>query len=285
VSKFNIIKIPASQLIRNNKRLEGAIDKYWFYIPDLGRSLVKEDTRGAWVEKITETLAKRIGLPVADCELVEREDGLKAIASPDFLLDGATEVAGEKLLKDALGKNHLYTPDAILSVLDKAGIVLPRDFIPNSQIATASDLMVGYLMFDSWIVNIDRHSKNWGIQLTLDGRKELLPTYDHGLSCGVRMPSDKLPLDLGAFSGSCYSSIQGNIGGTLSMSKLADRLLELKPEAAKFWIGRIGEVESQEIEEIFDRLPIGWIDDIRREFSIGLLAASRERSIALDCTR
>jgi hypothetical protein len=281
VSKFNVIQIPVPSFDKTTLYPEGAIDKYWLYIPDLGISLVKEDTRGAWVEKITETLARSIGLPVADCELVEREDGLKAIASPNFLQDGATEIAGEDLLEDVFGKNYLYTPDTILSVLDREGIVLPRDFIPNSQIGTASDLMVGYLMFDSWIVNIDRHSKNWGVQLTLDGRKDLLPTYDHGLSCGVRMPSDKLPLDLGAFSSTCYSSIQGNIGGTLSMSKLADRLLELKPEAAKFWIGRIGEVESKEIEEIFDRLPIGWIDDIRREFSIGLLAASRERSIAL----
>jgi hypothetical protein len=285
MSKFTVIQIPLYDPDESETHPEGAIDKYWQDLPNIGRSLVKVDLRGAWVEKITATLAERIGLPVAACELGERADGLKMIASPTFLYDGATEIPGEKLLEDALGKNHFYTPDAILSVVDDAGIALPSSFTTDSTIESANDLIVGYLIFDSWIGNIDRHSKNWGIQTTLDGRKELLPTYDHGLALGVRMPDDKLPLDLMGFSGDMYSSIQGEVGGALTMNILANRLLELRPEAANFWIDRIGAIDRAAIEETFARMPDGWIGDVRAAFTIDLLVTSRDRLVLLASVR
>jgi hypothetical protein len=285
VSKFPVINIPVINLSERTPKLEGAIDKYWLNLPNIGRSLVKADLRGAWVEKITVDLAERIGLPVAGCELVERADGLKMIASPNFLYDYAEETPGEKLLVNALGKNYLYTPDAILSVVDNAGISLPSGFATDSTISKASDLITGYLIFDSWIGNIDRHAKNWGIQQFLDGRKELLPTYDHGLSLGVRMPEDKLPLDLTDFSGTVRSSIQGEVGGALSMNGLASRLLELRPKSATFWIDRIGAIDRSGIETIFDRIPDGWTSDVRAVFTIDLLVASCDRLLILASER
>jgi hypothetical protein len=281
MSKFTVIQIPLYDPDEFETYPEGAIDKYWQDLPNIGRSLVKADLRGAWVEKVTAALAEQIGLPVANCELVERADGLKMIASPNFLFDRAEETPGEKLLKTALGKNYLYTPAAILSVVDDAGIALPSNFNANSIVESASDLLVGYLIFDSWIGNIDRHSKNWGIQTTLDGRKELLPTYDHGLALGVRMPDDKLLVNLMGFSGDMYSSIQGEVGGALSMNILASRLLELRPEAANFWIDRIGAIARSTIEETFARIPDGWMSDSRTVFSTDLLELSRNRLVMI----
>lgn len=285
MSKFLVLNVAPPDRGDIFSELEGAIDKYWLDLPNLGRSLVKADLRGAWVEKVAQTLAKTIGLPVAHCELAERSDGLKLIVSPSFLQREAIERSGEKLLMAALGANYFYTPEAILSVLDSAGILLPSTFTAESPIATASDLMVGYLMFDSWIGNIDRHAKNWGIQQTLDGRKELLPTYDHGLSLGVQMPEDKLPLDLTDFSGDCRSSLLAEVGGVLSMNALAHRLLELKPEVARFWIDRIGKIERSTIEEIFSRLPESWTSADRTAFAMDLLEKSRERLLSIVNTR
>ncbi len=281
MSKFTVIQIPIPDPDEFQAYPEGAIDKYWQDIPESGRSLVKADLRGAWVEKITEILAERIGLPVAHCELVERADGMKMIASPNFLLDRAEETPGEQLLRTALGKNYLYTPDAILAVVDNTAIALPSSFTADLPITKANDLITGYLIFDTWIGNIDRHAKNWGIQTTLDGRSELLPTYDHGLSLGVRMPDDKLPLDLTDFSGNVCSSIQGEVGGALSMNGLASRLLELKPESAKFWIDRLESLDRSTIAEMFARMPDGWIADDRANFTIDLLVASRDRLVKL----
>jgi hypothetical protein len=83
VSKYRVIQIPEPDSSRNKIRLEGAIDKYWIELPNLGRSLVKADIRGAWVEKVAATLAEQAGLPVARYE--ERDDGSKMIVSPTYL--------------------------------------------------------------------------------------------------------------------------------------------------------------------------------------------------------
>lgn len=281
MSKFTVTSIPVLNAKERELKLEGAIDKYWVDIPDLGRCLVKADLRGAWVEKITVALAEEIGLPVAGCELVERADGLKMIASPNFIRDGAIEQSGEELLVNELGKNYLYAPEAILLAVDRANIQLPSDFTPTSPINTATDLLTGYLIYDSWIGNIDRHAKNWGIQQFLDGRKELLPTYDHGLSLGSRMPEDKLPLDLKDFSGSCRSSIQGRVGGPMNMNALTECLLELKAESAQYWIERIATVKRSSIEQIFERMPEGWLTSERAQFSVDLLVASQQRLLEL----
>lgn len=277
MSRFTVVQISLPDLDNAETFPEGAISKYWQDLPEIGLSLVKVDLRGAWVEKVTEDLAKQIGLPVARCELAERADGLKMIASPNFLAPGTIEVPGEDLLNDALGKNYLYTPDAILKVLDDTKVELPIGFTPSIAINTASDLMVGYLIFDSWIGNIDRHSKNWGIQTTLAGESELLPTYDHGIALGVRMPEDKLPIDINGYSGDMYSSVYGEIGGALSMNKLASRLLELKPAAAKFWIAEIGKIDRAAIESTFDRIPEKWAIKVSATFAVDFLEISGKR--------
>ena len=155
MSKFAVLDIPFPNPIERISRLEGAIDKYWIELPDLGQCLVKVDLRGAWVEKITATLAEQIGLPVARCELGQRVDGVKLIVSPNFLTEDETEFAGEKLLIDTFGDNYFYSPENILSVLDNNNILLPQSFVDNPVILKASDLMVGYLIFDSWIGNIE----------------------------------------------------------------------------------------------------------------------------------
>jgi hypothetical protein len=280
VSKYPVIQVSAPDSSRSKMRLEGAINKYWLDLPNLGRSLVKADIRGAWVEKVVATLAEQAGLPVARYELAERDDGLKMIVSPNYLLNGAREISGERLLVDILGENYLYTPDAILSVVDNLDVSLPSNYTPL-ETCKASDLLVGYLIFDSWIGNIDRHSRNWGIQETVDRRRELLPTYDHGLSLGVRMPEDKLPSDVAAFSGDCMSSIQSKVSGMLTMDGLARRLLELRPEAARSWIGQIMDIESVTIRETNESIPQGWISDVRAEFTIEYLEASSDRLMEL----
>ena len=282
MSKFPVLRLSVEENRDFEIHPEGAIDKYWLDLPDLGRSLVKVDLRGAWVEKITATLAKQLGLPVARCELIEIPGGLKMIASPTYLETGEIEFAGEILLINEFGSNYLYSPEHILSVLDSNKILLPQNFGNNSDISKASDLMVGYLIFDSWIGNIDRHSKNWGITQQLSGEKRLLPTYDHGLSLGVRMPEDKLPLDFSDYSGSVRSSIYSQASGTLNMSDLVGCLWELNPQATNYWIERVSTIDRTSIEQTFDQLPDGWGSDVQKTFAIDLLNASRERLIAIN---
>jgi hypothetical protein len=178
VSKFPVFQVPVLGSGDFSRYPEGAIDKYWLDLPDLGRCLIKFDAKGAWLEKIVATLAQEIGLPVAKMELAQRLDGLKAIASPSYLLDNGIEVSGERLLLAKFGENFRYTPEAILSTVHDPSIGLPSNYPAPTTSTTASDLLAGYLIFDSWVGNVDRHSRNWGIQQTAFGMRELLPAYD-----------------------------------------------------------------------------------------------------------
>jgi hypothetical protein len=50
---------------------------------------------------------------------------------------------------------------------------------------TARDVFGGYLLFDAWIANTDRHHRNWGLLVhTMSGAKHLAPTFDHSASLG-----------------------------------------------------------------------------------------------------
>lgn len=73
------------------------------------------------------------------------------------------------------------------------------------------------------------------------------------------------------------------------MNGLADRLLELKPEAVSGWIDRIGAVNRDIIEEVFDspkgrlrqRLPEDWVSNVRAKFAIDFLEASRNQLVEI----
>ncbi|MDO0888413.1 hypothetical protein NCW36_12860 [Acinetobacter pittii] len=58
-----------------------------------------------------------------------------------------------------------------------------------SNIESASEFFVGYLMFDVLISNQDRHNENWGMITSITGN-HLAPSYDHGASL-ARNESDE----------------------------------------------------------------------------------------------
>jgi hypothetical protein len=95
------------------------------------------------------------------------------------------------------------------------------------------------------------------------------------------MPEDKLPPDVTAFSRDCPSSIQSKVSGMLTMDGLARRLLELRPEAARSWMGQIIDMEITAIRETIESIPQGWISDVRSKFTIEFLEASSDRLMEL----
>jgi HipA-like C-terminal domain len=188
VTKFPVTKISAEIFGGAIAIRTGAAEKYRINLPESGAVFLKDDDEslnGAWVEKITYELARSMGIPAARCEFAEFPDGRKAIISFDYLRPNFLEQSGKMLLGQHFEQNkYLYTIETVLRTIDENEILLPKSF-EVSEIATAADLLAGYLIFDYWVDNIDRHYENWGIQIdVVTGNKELLPTYDHGLSLG-----------------------------------------------------------------------------------------------------
>jgi hypothetical protein len=285
VTEFPVLKISPAAFGGAKKIRGGAAEKYRVNLPDLGTVILKlddESLNGAWVEKITYELAKLIDLPAATYEFGELFDGRRAIISPNYLLPNHDERSGKSLLDTYVGQgNYSYTVDTVLTAIDVNQIEIPSDCNLPPQVKTAVELLTGYLIFDYWIDNIDRHYENWGIQIDLiTGRRELLPTYDHGLSLGFLLFDDEC-LDLAPANHvqNQSSAFSGNKGRSLSMNGMLVEVISNQPDAARAWIERITQLEPAAVIELFNRIPAGWISDEKQLFAINLLEFNRQTLI------
>jgi hypothetical protein len=294
VTKFSVITISEEALIGAEVVESGAAEKYRMDIPEIGAVILKNDDEslnGAWVEKITNELAALLGLPAAIYEFAELPGEIKAIISPNYLLPGHFEQSGKILLSQHFGQSeYSYTIKTVLATIDANDIALPSDYIPPESFITAADLLSGYLIFDYWVDNIDRHYENWGIQIdVVTGNKELLPTYDHGLSLGFLLFDEEcLGLSPANHVQNQSSAFAGSPGRSLSMNAMLVEVLSLRPKAAKVWIERIAGIGQDVVIDLFDsfactggdRIPDGWISAEKKQFAISLLDFNRQQLVA-----
>lgn len=123
---------------------------------------------------------------------------LHGVISPDFVPAGGMLLSGNDLLMKSRGLRsedlepkqlaRLLGLRGVLSHLQRLsddGLCMPRDFVPFEGIETPLDVFVGYLLFDAWIANPDRHGENWGIVTITPAEDEFLaPAFDHGAAMG-----------------------------------------------------------------------------------------------------
>jgi hypothetical protein len=257
MTEFSVVKI-SSAAFENAEEIEGgAAEKYRVNLPDI---------------------------PAATYEFAELFDERRAIVSPNYLLPNHDERSGKSLLDGYFGQgNYLYTLDTVFTTIDVNEIEVPSGYNLFPQVKTATDLLIGYLIFDYWIDNIDRHYENWGIQIdSVTGRKELLPTYDHGLSLGFLL-FDEECLDLAPANHvqNQSSAFSGNKGRSLSMNGMLVEVISIKPDLARVWIERIAQVNHNDIIELFERIPEGWISNEKKLFAIDLLEFNRQQLMLL----
>jgi hypothetical protein len=286
VTKFSVIAISVEALTGAEVVEGGAAEKYRLDVPEVGTVILKNDDEslnGAWVEKITSELAALVGIPVAIYEFAELPGEIKAIISPNYLLPGHFEQSGKMLLAQQFGqREYSYTIETVLRTIDDNEILLPKSF-EVAEIATAADLLAGYLIFDYWVDNIDRHYENWGIQIdVVTGNKELLPTYDHGLSLGFLLFDEEcLGLSPANHVQNQSSAFFGGRGRSVSMNEMLAEVVSLRPEAAKVWIERIAGVGQDVVVGLFDRIPDGWVSAEKQQFAISLLNFNRQQLVSV----
>jgi hypothetical protein len=286
VTKFSVIAISAEALIGAEVVEGGAAEKYRLDVPEVGTVILKNDDEslnGAWVEKITSELAALVGIPAAIYEFAELPGETKAIISPNYLLPGHFEQSGRTLLAQHFGqREYSYTIETVLRTIDDNEILLPKNF-EVAEIATTADLWAGYLIFDYWVDNIDRHYENWGIQIdVVTGNKELLPTYDHGLSLGFLLFDEEcLGLSPANHVQNQSSAFSGGRGRSMSMNEMLAEVVSLRPGAAKVWIERIAGVGQDVVVGLFDRIPDGWVGDAKQQFAISLLDFNRQQLVSV----
>lgn len=87
------------------------------------------------------------------------------------------------------GNPNLQYIEDVYKIMTETTQYVPLGF-NHAEIKTASEVFLGYLMFDVLISNPERHNENWGCVVTLKGKKHLALSYDHGAGL-VRNESDE----------------------------------------------------------------------------------------------
>lgn len=270
---------PKDWVAHPNRISEDGQAHWWLFKPIKQASYRRCDD---WAEKLAAELASELGLPAARVELARRHNQ-QGIVSRNVTPNGWSLESGDTVLYECSGyvscaveprpKNRKgHNLANITKVL--GGCCGP----PGTGCSdwTAAEVFAGFLVFDAWIANTDRHAINWGV-LTCegDGRRALAASFDHGaaLASGVR-DQDLANTPVERFAKRGYATRFEN-GKHLPLVELAREAVERTGGNARLWLNRMDAVSDQAVEAIVSRIPE--MSEARRRFTIDLLCINRRR--------
>jgi len=276
----------------------GTKEKFWFQ----GQSILfkegRPNTGDDWSEKAASELCKLLHLPHAQYDLAVWK-GRKGVISPTFIpLDARLELGNELLAKVVPGYSKTkrfgvtqHTVRRVMAILRNRRIKLPIGWTEFTAVETARDVFVGYLMFDAWIANQDRHHENWGLVATPEAT-HLAPSYDHASSLGSGetdtdredrlSPSDKRR-SMERYVERAVSAFYASSASKKPLSPLEafDEVGKLRPQAADAWLERLRHVSEHDVTSIFEQIPPEHISPVASRFAQRMLEVNRQRLLAL----
>ena len=252
-----------------------------------------------------------MGIPAARIELGVYADParglLRGTLSPQICRESESLEFGNALLAYHVSgyptkekRTAAHTVSLVLTTLEE---VAPHPRLA-SVLDNAAEQFVGYLLFDAWIGNMDRHHENWALVQPIEGgtgARYLSPSFDHGSSLGRELRDEVRRARLAESererqgvstnrSVSRYAAAPA-ARGRLFLSPDSDKALSplqayaeaarLHPAACKFWRDHLGDVQATAIRPIFDAFPEGWCSDAMSAFAQALLVVNRERVLSL----
>ena len=275
--KWQLMVYPIIQIPDNAPELpeqQGTKTKYWVRLKDDKQKMLfkigRKNTGENWAEKVTCELAELLGLPHAHYDLAIWKEH-KGIISKNFVPDDGRLIAGNELLSEI---HHRYQTDSrykandhtirrIIAYLGNSDIELPLNWqVPMPIIENALDVFLGYLLFDAWIANQDRHHENWGV-ISHENKIYLAPTYDHAASLGQNETDFKRAEMLSTkdewrhishYVTKARSAIYETKTANKTMLSIdAFRFLAKKrKKAAQFWLEQLRKITSEQCAAIFE---------------------------------
>ena len=235
-----------------------------------------------WAEKLSCELARLLGLPSARVELARRHDE-HGIISANVTPVGWTMESGDTMLseipgyiscapddrpKNRIGHNLINIEEVLEGCLGPPGTTC-EDW-------TASEVFAGFLVFDAWVANTDRHAINWGV-LTCeqDGRQALAASFDHGSALASGTQEDRLLTTTPAHYADRGLARRFENGARLPLVNLARESVERTGGRAERWLERLAAVEDDAIDDVLGR--IQEMSQVRRMFLRNLLLINRRR--------
>lgn len=266
--------IPVSDWEVISVETSGRREKYWLRKPKTREAwLLKPVTvkRGLvhgehWAEKAAAHLADLLGVPHALVELAYRYN-MQGSMALDLRPESFELQEGSVLLgrfadfvhqEGRAGSHSGHTLEHIVDVLSD---VEPPLGWEAAFRATAFDVFAGYLTFDAWIANSDRHDENWAVM-----RHASKPTlylsasYDHSSSLGWNVPDAKRIERLADPKLMAQWCQRGRATGfertegqpTVTLVDMAAKALGMASSAARsYWLDMLDRVTSSDTREVF----------------------------------
>lgn len=242
-----------------------------------------------WAEKICAELAAIVGLPAARVDLARRfsdpgsmsldlkpygwelQTGGVSIAAVDDRYRPRTEADKRP---NPLGHNL----ENIETVLEGVSGPHGTEFADRP----AFELFVGFLVFDAWVANTDRHEQNWAYLRDPEGKLELAPTFDHGSALASRL-TDDARASVRDMARWCRRGFAGRFEDMqkttlLEFARLAHARLQAGDSVN--WFERIAAVTDEQCHAVVTAVPS--MSALTRRFTMELLARNRERMASGD---
>ena len=295
MEQYKIYKIHS----RDEMEQLGTKEKFWFYDNDGAKKLFKvgrPNTGENWSEKIAFELAKLLNIPCAKYEFAQWQNKFGTISTSftdDYLIHANEILASHDEHYDKNITYHatdyqlkkvLYLVDKVLSTLE-----LPKDNINSNEIKRPIELFIGYLVFDFWIANLDRHHENWGI-IFGKGYIKFAPTYDHAAGLGSKVSKEEAQERLTTkdknytiqkFVTKAKSPFFDIKGNQLKTIEVVTTLIEHYQEATCYWIDKIASLKKEQFKAILDAVPKEFMDRVQKEFVLELLDENKKRLVEL----
>jgi hypothetical protein len=274
---------------------QGTKIKYWLHLNEQKHlfKIGRENTGENWAEKVACELCALLGLPHAHYELAAWKEK-KGVLSETIVPTDGRLVMGNELLAEIHStypvqqryKVQDHTLGRIVALLNDPTVLMPMNWQPPSDaIRNAVDVFLGYLLLDAWIANQDRHHENWGL-IHYD-EIYLAPTYDHAASMGQNENDAKrkellTTKDRGRHISNYVKKARSAIYLKKSENKplltfSAFQLLATKrPESAKVWLKRLGDINPEQCQNVFNSLPPSEISETAIEFAMKLLELNKK---------
>lgn len=278
---------------------QGTKTKYWVRLkndnPKMLFKIGRENTGENWAEKVTCELAELFGLPHAHYDLAVWKEH-KGIISKNFVPDDGRLIAGNELLSEI---HHRYQADSrykandhtirrIIAYLGNSDIELPLNWqVPTPIIEDVLDVFLGYLLFDAWVANQDRHHENWGV-ISYENKVYLAPTYDHAASLGQnesdvhrseRLSTKDRGRHVSHYVTKARSAIYETNTAKNPMTTIAafEFLAKKHKNAAKFWKQCLQEISMEQCTAIFEQIPKTEISETAIKFALKMLELNKKR--------
>jgi hypothetical protein len=271
----------------------------------------RADSGEDWAEKLAAELGRLLGVPCADYDLADWNDKRGVVSwsviplsehEGQFVLLGALIEGNEILSKAHPGYAPAPTPKeerkqrdhTVRRVLGVCRVVAPpSQCVVDPVLRDGADVMVGYLLFDAWTGNTDRHHRNWAWLARFGPTKEqvrleLSPSFDHGGSLGHGLGDVERVARLSGRD-SRYS-VDGYVAKAKSKfwadgperkrqhpDEAFQTAAEERPAAAEFWRARLAAVRDSDVDGILARMPIERMSGPMSDFCRKLLAVNKRR--------